>query len=134
MNGMSRIGPLRDTSVVEQLDSSDHRNTVYFHTGSETFYKFLGSTKSDEIVWDDKLRELSVSDKIYTSLLNGIEGICVTEDGVVVDDSESNRRMHGFEIDPRSEDICFVLGVSAEQEFGRPVIALFYQMGEDRGA
>lgn len=128
MNGMSRIGPLRDTSTVEELDSSEYRSTVYFHTDSETFYKFLGRTKPDEIVWENKLRELSVSDSSYNSLLNGIEGICVTEDGTVVDDSDSNRRMHGFEIDPREEDIYFVLGVSAEQEFGRPVIALFYKI------
>lgn len=128
MKEMSRIGPLRDTSTVEQLDSSEYRSTVYFHTDSETFYKFLGRTKSEEIVWEDTLRELSVSDASYNSVLDGIEGICVTEDGIVVDDSDSNRRMHGFEIDPRKEEICFVLGVSAEQEFGRPVIALFYKI------
>jgi hypothetical protein len=57
--------------------------------------------------------------------LNVIEDICVTEDGVVFDDSDSNSRMHGFDIDPKQEDLCFVLGVSAEQEFGR---ALFYRI------
>jgi hypothetical protein len=57
---MSRIGPLKDTSTVEQLDSSEYRSSMYFHTDSETFYKFIGCTKSEEIVWEDKLRELSV--------------------------------------------------------------------------